>query len=316
MSIRYNEFDLFFKICYFIFSWRCFCLKNEFDKIYSKLDTYLERKDVTDENIKSLIDEFFDQYNNGTLDVPDTKLDRAMDKFEEAINASNEKKAIKLAKEAIKIDPDYIDPQLFLIPLENEGEDILFKFDEIINKEEERLKKEGYFDNIGEFYGIWETRPFMRALQQKSFVLIEYGKFGCARKNLEYMLKLNNNDNLGARYLLASIYAYFEDEKALKKLTNKYKENSLNFLVSKLCLYYKLNDYEKVDKLLKKIDNVNPHFIRLIKNGKLTDLLEDNDLDYYTPGDETEVVEVMNTNENLFISTHGIFSYIANWKKK
>ena len=44
-----------------------------------------------------------------------------------------------------------------------------------------------------------------------------------AQEVLERILELNENDNLGARYLLSGVYAYFEDKDSLNKLIKKYE---------------------------------------------------------------------------------------------
>lgn len=286
-------------------------MQKDFEKIYSKLDTFMKDKNATEKDMDALIKAFINQYNSGTLDVPETKLDKAMAKFDEALNANSEKKAIKLAKEALKLDPTYIDSKLFLIPYEYTGEDVLNELDKVIESEEKRLKKEGYFDNAGEFYTMWQTRPYMRALENKAMVLIQYGKMGLARRVLEKMVKLNENDNLGARYMLAAVYAYFEDEKAFNKLIKKYKgDNSLSFLGSKLCLYYKLGDNKKALEILEEIKEINPYFTEVISKNIDVEELDDLDIDYYQPGEISEVIDFIVTAGFLYASSLGLADFI------
>ena len=271
----------------------------------------MKDKNATEKDMDALIKEFINQYNSGALDVPETDFDKATAKFEEALNASSDKKAVKLAKEALKIDPTYVDAKLFLIPFEYTGEDVLTQLDKIIAEEEAKLKKEGYFENIGEFYMMWQTRAYMRALENKAMVLIQYGKLGLARKVLEQMIKLNTNDNLGARYLLAAVYAYFEDEKAFNKLLKKYKgDNSLTFLASKLCLYYKLGDNKKALDILNDIKDVNSYFTEVISGNIDEEDLENADMDYYSPGELSEIVEFISVAGFLYASSLGLCEFI------
>ena len=302
-----KEFVLFYKLWYSVFE-RGVCLKNDFEKIYSKMDKFMEDKNVTEDNINELMADFFSQYNGGTLDIEDTPLDKAMEKFSEAVEAKSEKKAIKLAKEAIKICPDYIEPYLFLIPFEHDGEDVLTELDKVITREKERLKKEGYFDEIGHFYGIWETRPYMRALHQRALVLLQYGKINLAKKELEEITKLNEHDNLGARYTLAAIYAYFEDEKKLKKLIKKYNEKNLFFLVSEMFLYYKLGDNKKTLEILKEIEDENPYFIETLTFDEIDDIEAEG---FYQLGEKSEVMEVLFTQNFLLNSSPGLIKFIV-----
>lgn len=103
--------------------------------------------------MQGVLDEFIKRYNNGTLNIEETPFDKAMEKFSEAYEAKTEKMAIKLAKEAIKIDPDYIEPYLFIIPYEYEGEEVLTEMNKVLDREEKRLRKQGYFEDEGHF--LW-----------------------------------------------------------------------------------------------------------------------------------------------------------------
>lgn len=57
-------------------------MQKDFEKIYSKLDTFMKDKNATDNDMDALIKEFINQYK----DVPETILDEAMAKFDEALN--------------------------------------------------------------------------------------------------------------------------------------------------------------------------------------------------------------------------------------
>ena len=57
-------------------------MQKDFEKIYSKLDTFMKDKNATDNDMDALIKEFINQYK----DVPETKLDEAMAKFDEVLN--------------------------------------------------------------------------------------------------------------------------------------------------------------------------------------------------------------------------------------
>ena len=114
--------------------------------------------------------------------------------------------------------------------------------------EKERLEDERYFekDNIGFFYEIFETRPYIRGLYAKADYLLLDGKMKQARDVCKEILRLNNNDNTGARYLLMAIYAYLEEEKEMLKLYKKYPEEALGILFPLFILYYKLVNDKKL----------------------------------------------------------------------
>ena len=148
----------------------------------------------------------------------------------------------------------------------------------------------GYFDkdNIGHFYGIFETRPYIRGLYSKANYLIIEGKITQAKEVCKEILRLNENDNTGARYLLMAIYAYLEDEKEMLKLYDKYPEENLEMLFPLFALYYKLGDNEKANKYLEIINRENSHFIKFFKgNIEVNEKVPEG---YYSMGDSSEVL--------------------------
>lgn len=181
-----------------------------------------------------------------------------------------------------------------------------------LKKEQERLENEEYFDkeNIGHFYGIFETRPYIRGLFKRATSYVESGKMRLAKEQLEEILKLNNNDNLGARYSLMAVYAFFEDEKAMLKLYKKYPEESLLMLVPFMILYYKQRDYKKAKEYLKRIDKVNPYFRKFFKQEiKEEDLIPTG---YYSPGSVSEVVVFLESAGFLLVSVLSLSEFILN----
>ena len=156
--------------------------------------------------------------------------------------------------------------------------------------EKNRLKNENYFkkDNIGHFYGLFETRPYIRGLYMKAKFLLLDGKIKQALSICEEILRLNENDNTGARYLLMAIYAYLEDENEMLKLHKKYPEQHLEMLFPLFVLYYKQGNDQKAKEYLSKINKANPHFIKFFKGTMSRN--DDVPEGYYSKGDSSEIL--------------------------
>jgi tetratricopeptide (TPR) repeat protein len=58
----------------------------------------------------------------------------------------------------------------------------------------------------GAYWGVLESRPYMRALMGTGLTVWKQGRLEEALAIFEKMLKLNSNDNQGARYLIGPIY--------------------------------------------------------------------------------------------------------------
>ena len=248
-------------------------------------------KDAKDKDeLNEKLQEFMERYNNGEIEYENTILDDAYDLLERAEQAKNKKQAIKLAKEAYDMCPDCFEAILFQVNLEDNSLKRWDLLNEGLEFERERLEDENYFDkgNIGHFYGIFETRPYIRGLYTKATLLLLDGKIKQARDVCKEILRLNESDNTGTRYLLMAIYAYLEEEKEMLKLYKKYNEENLEMLFPLFALYYKLGIYDKADDYLKRINRSNKNFIKFFKD---TIKVDDDYMEgYYSMGDSSEVI--------------------------
>ncbi len=261
------------------------------NKLNNMINEFLKNVDAKDEKeLNERLQEFFKKYNNGEIEYENTPLDNAYELLEKAQKAKSEKQAIKFAKQAYQLCPDCFDAILFQANREDNPIKRNKMIDDGLDYEKKRLTKEKYFEkeNIGHFYTIFETRPYVRGLYTKACYLLDDGKVSQAKNVCLEILKLNESDNTGARYLLMAIYAYFEDEKNLIKLYDKYSEQNFEMLFPLFVLYYKLGNDEKAIKYLKLIDKVNPNFKKFIK-----DEIDDDEISidgYYQKGCMSEIL--------------------------
>lgn len=286
------------------------------NKLNNMINEFL--KDAKDENeLNEKLQEFMEKYNNREIEYENTILDDAYELLEKAEQAKSKKQAIKLAKEAYEMCPDCFEAILFQVNLEDNSLKRWNLLNEGLEFEKERLEDEDYFDkgNIGHFYGIFETRPYIRGLYTKATLMLLDGKIKQARDVCKEILRLNESDNTGARYLLMAIYAYLEEEKELLKLYKKYNEENLEMLFPLFALYYKSGIYDKANNYLKLINKKNPNFIKFFKGT----IKEDDDYmeGYYSVGDSSEVIMYFQNYYFLIGTMPTIGDYvIENSKKK
>ena len=122
------------------------------------------------------------------------------------------------------------------------------------------MKEKGYFNvgNIGKFWLISGTRPYIRQLAEYAYTRHECSSMKAAAEVCREMLKLCENDNLGMRYMLIHIYAYLEDEESALELVKQYPEdNSTQVLLPMSVLYYKLGNYRKATSYLHQLTDSN-----------------------------------------------------------
>lgn len=287
------------------------------NKLNNMLNDFLAKNETkTEEELNKKLEEFMLKYNAGLMDYVNTPLDDAYDLLYQAEKAKSKKKAIQLAQKAYEKSHDCFDAILFQVDLENDYSKKMELLDAGLKVEKEHLSKEGYFDkeNIGCFYSMYETRPYIRGLNLKAQLFLECGKIKLARDICLEILKLNDSDNTGIRYLLMAIYAYFEDEKELLKLCKKYQEENLEVLFPQFALYYKLGKEKEAKEMLDRINKKNPHFLKFFKgsieaNPKVLD-------GYFRIGDSSEVFMYFTNYSFLILTMPNIQEYVLKNSKK
>src|SRR5699024_4510382 len=80
-------------------------------------------------------------------------------------------------------------------------------------------------ENKGYFWGLIETRPYMRAKATYAALLDKMGFLEAAIEQYEELLELNPNDNQGIRDLLLPLYIESESFDEALKLLNAYKDD-------------------------------------------------------------------------------------------
>lgn len=283
-------------------------MDNKFNNMLQEFLKNNNIKNIDEANEK--LQEFIEMYNNGEIEYKNTPLDDAYEILEEAQNARNKKEAIKLAKKAYEKSPECFDAILFQCDLEENGIKKMKLLGDGLENEKNRLTKEKYFDkeNIGHFYGIFETRPYIRGLVVKAEYLLEEGKLRQAESICREVLRLNENDNMGARYLLMAIFATLEEENDMLKLYKKYPEETLEMLFPLFALYYKIGNDNKAKEYLNRVNKCNSNFVKLFngsirKNDKVTP-------GYYSRGDSSEIFMYLERYGYLLITMPRLHEYV------
>lgn len=243
-------------------------------------------------------------------------INAVYDFLELAESATTKKSALKYAKEVLKIESDNLDALSMVAELTcTSKENLSEKYRKLIEEADKKLKEQGYFDdyNIGEFWGLLETRPYMRLLLKYADNFVECGQFRLAIEEYKKMLKLCKRDNLGVRYNLMHLYAFFEDEHSALELLKKCPDDSTQFLLPLSILYYKLGNFRKANNYLKSLCNVNKDtyefFDRMTDNRNFEEYIE-NMLPYgYSPCTMEEFIVELQQNDFLFSNMKSYFKW-------
>ena len=247
----------------------------------------------------------------------DNDLDRreqALDILENAYGAEDEKTAAKFAKEALKVDPDLTDAKRVLIdtyPLEKQKKE----YEKLIKQEEERLGEMGISDDdVGIYYGLIETRPYMRVRYAYMELLENMNKLRMAMTEGEDIIRLNENDNMGVRYKLIKLCAMLEDSEKLEKLVAEYNEECVHFLLPQAIYYYKTDQLTKARGTLRRMYKSNA-YVKAFFDGKMERYEDEIDEEFsfggYRVGGPSEVVDMAIENAALMESSFAFAQWAA-----
>lgn len=136
---------------------------------------------------------------------PETPLEKAQELVFQAQQTENKRKAIRLARKALEICEDCADAYLLLGQLEAETLVAMLPYvEKAVAVAQRALPPELFTEARGHFWGLIETRPYMRARAELAELLWELGQPEDALEHYGEMIELNPGDNQGIRYLLLS----------------------------------------------------------------------------------------------------------------
>jgi tetratricopeptide (TPR) repeat protein len=155
-----------------------------------------------------------------------TPLDQAQDLMYDAWEAPNPRERVRLAKQALQISPDCADAYVLLAEETTRSpKEAAALYEKAIAAGERALGKEAFAEDVGHFWGILATRPYMRARLGLAQALWAMGRRKEAISHLWDMLRLNPNDNQGVRYMLLGWLLEVGDQAEAGKLLDRYEED-------------------------------------------------------------------------------------------
>lgn len=276
--------------------------------------------DESEKEMNELLMKFMNEYNSKLHDDDDEPT--VDDYLEMAETTDSRGEAIDFLNKALELEPDNLDAQVRLLEVSsNTFEEEIEKLSQKI--EEVKLKyKDEYENSVGEFYMVFNTRPIIRLYYS---LLADYIQCNMLRKAVsiaEEIIRLNENDNMGARHHLIQLYAYFEEEEKALELTEKYSHDGFTesqFLLSLAIIYYKKCDYAKSEEYIKQLNKENKgfkKFVKSINDLSIMDKIVDFDDSMYQPWTIDELIMEFVSNRYLYSSTTTFFMFAEECLKK
>ncbi len=245
----------------------------------------------------------------------ETPLRKAQDMMYDAWEVTNPKQRIALARKALEISPDCADAYALL------AEDAANSLTEALNlyrqgaeAGERALGKEAFEEDVGDFWGILETRPYMRTRAGLAGCLWAAGNHDEAIQHYKDMLRLNPNDNQGIRDLLMPRLIERDKDEEAEVLFKEYSDDGMaSWAYARVLLdFRKMGDSEISRKSLKAAIKNNSHVpAYLLGRKKMPQFLPE----YYSPGAETEAMFYVKENLKAWKMTPGALEWLLDQTK-
>lgn len=280
-------------------------------------------KVLADNNFSSLeeANEFLnDNFCGKKLDEfalpPATPAEEAMDLVYKAEEADDPNQAVELAREALRIDPNCADAYLQIAYRTAETTEEALDLYKLAILAAERTLGEDFLKNeehVGHYWGILETRPYMRAREALASSLWDLGKRPEAIRHYKEMLRLCPNDNMGLRYSLVcwliAERRYSEAKAFIHE--NRNDPTSIFIYMRALLAYKKGGPSREARALLNKAFRANPYYLAIAMSGKIPD-----EPDHYGYGDESEAVTMLYWSACVWESHQPILFWMADEFRK
>jgi tetratricopeptide (TPR) repeat protein len=219
----------------------------------------------------------------------DTPLGQAQALMYQAFEEPDEQRQVQLAKDALAVCPDCADAYVLLAEHATSRKEALRLYEQGVAAGERALGAEAFQRDVGHFWGLLETRPYMRARLGLAHALWTAGRRDEAVGHLQDMLRLNPGDNQGVRYTLAG---FLDRDDDLDRLLQQYPdETSAAWAYTKALLAFRRHgDTPEARQLLKDAKKTNRHVPSYLLGEKFPPTEPPG---YYSPGDESEALNYL-----------------------
>jgi tetratricopeptide (TPR) repeat protein len=222
----------------------------------------------------------------------DTPLAKAQALMYRAFEEPDEQRWVQLAQDALAICPDCADAYVVLAEHATSRKEALRLYEQGVAAGERALGAEAFERDVGHFWGLLETRPYLRARLGLAHALWTAGRRDEAVRHLQDMLRLNPGDNQGVRYTLAGFLLFLDRDDDLARLLQQYPEEcSAAWAYTKALLAFRQHgDTPEARQLLKEAKKTNRHVPAYLLGEKFPPTEQPG---YYSPGDEREALNYL-----------------------
>ncbi len=239
-----------------------------------------------------------------------TPVERAQQIMYQAGEARDRGSRVALAHEALAISADCADAYLLLAEETDGLREKRHLLEEGVTAGERALGKRFFRDNAGHFWGLLETRPYMRTRAALAEVLWALGEREAALGHTRDLLRLDPNDNQGNRHMLVGRLIEMGLDDEAEDLLVRFEKDTSAFMAYPRALvgFRRTGDSEDARVSLRAALKENGHVPALLLGSKA---LPRRLPDFYGFGDEREAICYAAGGVRQWHGTPGALSWLS-----
>ena len=238
-------------------------------------------------------------------------VDEAQQIMFDAWECETPKRRIALARKALKVSADCADAYLLLAdewaPSAKAALELTLQ---AVAAGERALGPAAFVEDVGHFWGLIETRPYMRARLSLALAQWDAGRRDEAADHLIDMIRLNPGDNQGVRYLLINWLIILARRGAMDTLLRQFKDSgdAQWTFPAALAAFQRKGDTAAARKALANAQTANPHITAfLIGRRKPPKVMPP----YYSPGNLDEaVIYIAGDGREAWVAVPGALAWL------
>lgn len=278
------------------------------ERMFADMGRYFDQNPVADmDEMNEVMGRLFaGRRFDESVTEAETPMERAQELCYEAFDTHGRRR-VQLAREALKICPDCADAYVILAEQAGTREAELENYTKATEAAERALGAEAFEEHVGHFWGVTETRPYMRAREGLAQALQELGRLDEAADHFQAMLKLNPDDNQGVRYSLMPLLLQLNRDVEAARLLKEYTEETANWAYAQALLAFRLSGRStSARRELRTAFRNNPHVPDLLLTGYVPPPPP-----HYTLGSPEEAICCVEELRDAFVETKGAMAWLA-----
>ena len=190
-------------------------------------------------------------------------MEQAQEFAYQAYESATLEEAVARAEAALKLDPECVDALTVKAVLTSEeAGDLIGALEHAASCGERALGEDFFAENMGDFWPLVETRPYLRCLKQLAEVLWSVGRRFDTVETYENLLDLDQEDHRGNAALLLSCYLAMGEVQRSWDLLEDYDDGEgAVYLWSWVLLQVMAGDLESARTHLDIALEANPHVV-------------------------------------------------------